>query len=83
MDILGTTSVPGYIAPDRVDPAAPVSQVMPAGFGGTGTGVVWTEVSVAAFNIAFPASMVVCAGMAARLAMLADGTACYPAGGAS
>ena len=69
--ILGTSSILAWTAPDKVDLAAPVSQVMQAGFGSGGAGAWLTGFSVQIFNIAYSASMVVYVGMIVRLPMVA------------
>jgi amino acid transporter len=71
MYILGTLSVLAYVPPAAVDLAAPVSQVMQAGFGVTGLGRALTAIAVYAFNFATIAAMVVYVGMVARLPMVA------------
>jgi amino acid transporter len=79
MYILGTSSVLAWTPADKVDLAAPVSQVMQAGFGVAGLGRILTGVSVQVFNIAYSASMVVYVGMVARLPMVAGWDGLLPA----
>jgi len=71
MYILGTGAVLAYIPPVNVDLAAPVSQVMHAGFGVSSLGTVLTALAVGAFNIGYAAAMVISVGMVARLPMVA------------
>jgi amino acid transporter len=71
MYILGTGSVLAYIPVAKVDLAAPVSQVIQAGFGVSGIGSILTQVAVDGFNLAYLAAMVVYVGMIARLPMVA------------
>ena len=52
MYILGTSAMLAYIAPANIDLAAPVQQVMQAGFGGSGLGRALTVIAVGAFTIA-------------------------------
>ena len=77
--ILGTSTVLAYVAPANVDLAAPVGQVMQAGFGVTGTGRTLAAVSVAAFNIGYLAMFVIVVGMVARLPMVAGWDGLLPA----
>jgi amino acid transporter len=71
MYILGTCSIVAYIVPADVDVAAPVSQVMQAGFGGTGFGRALAAIVVAGFSISLIAAVVVVVGMVSRLPMAA------------
>jgi amino acid transporter len=79
MYILGTSSVLAWIPPAKVDLAAPVSQVMQAGFGVSGLGQTFTGIAVGAFNLAYVASMIVYVGMIARLPMVAGWDGLLPA----
>src|ERR1035438_545076 len=71
MYILGTGALLAYVPPAKVDLAAPVSQMLQAGFGATGLGKTLTAVAVGTFNIGYIAAMVICIGMVARLPMVA------------
>jgi len=71
MYILGTSTVLAYVAPAHVDLAAPVGQVMQAGFGVTGLGRTLAAISLAAFNVGYVAAIVIIMGMVARLPMVA------------
>jgi len=79
MYILGTGAVLAYTSPVKVDLAAPVSQLMQAGFGVAGAGRVLTAIGVCAFNIGHVASMVIGIGMVARLPMVAGWDGLLPA----
>jgi amino acid transporter len=79
MYILGTSTVLAYIAPPNVDLAAPVGQVMQAGFGATGLGRALAAISVEAFNVGFLASFVIVMGMVSRLPMVAGWDGLLPA----
>ncbi len=79
MYILGTGSVLAYIPAAKVDLAAPVSQVIQAGFGVSGVGSILTQVAVDGFNMAYLAAMVVYVGMIARLPMVAGWDGLLPA----
>jgi amino acid transporter len=71
MYILGTSAILAYTAPANVDLAAPVGQIMQAGFGVTGLGRAMAATTVWAFNIGFLAAAVITVGMVARLPMVA------------
>jgi amino acid transporter len=71
MYMIGTSSLLAYIAPADIDLAAPVGQVMQAGFGGKGLGQVLATATVCGFNIGLLAALVVVVGMVARLPMVA------------
>jgi amino acid transporter len=79
MYIFGTGSILAYIAPAKVDLAAPVSQVIEAGFGIAGAGRLLTQIAVTAFNIAYLSAMVVYVGMISRLPMVAGWDGLLPA----
>ncbi len=71
MYILGTASLLAYTSPSDIDLAAPVQQLMHAGFGSGGWATALTWVAVGTFSIAVIASLVVFLGMVARLPMVA------------
>lgn len=79
MYILGTSTVLAYVAPANVDLAAPVGQVMQAGFGNSGLGRTLAAISVEAFNVGYLAAMVIVMGMVARLPMVAGWDGLLPA----
>ncbi len=79
MYILGTSTVLAYIPPAKVDLAAPVGQVMQAGFGAAGLGRTLAAISVAAFNVGYLAAFVMIIGMVARLPMVAGWDGLLPA----
>ncbi len=71
MYILGTSAILMYTSPANVDLAAPVGQLMQAGFGVAGLGRTLAAITVWAFNIGFLAALVVTVGIVARLPMVA------------
>jgi amino acid transporter len=71
MYILGTSALLAYTAPVNIDVAAPVQQVMHAGFGSSGLGVTLTLIAVGTLSIALIAGPVIFIGMVARLPMVA------------
>ena len=71
MYVLGTGALLAYTAPANIDIAAPVQQVMHAGFGSSGLGMALTVIAVGAFTIALVASNIIFIGMVARLPMVA------------
>jgi glutamate:GABA antiporter len=71
MYILGTASLLAYTKPSDIDLAAPVQQLMHAGFGSGGWATALTWVAVGTFTIAVISSLVVFLGMVARLPMVA------------
>ena len=79
MYILGTSTVLAYVAPGNVDLAAPVGQVMQAGFGRRVLARTMAAISVAAFNIGYLAAFVIIMGMVARLPMVAGWDGLLPA----
>jgi amino acid transporter len=79
MYIASTSSILAYIPVTKVDMAAPVSQLMGAGFGLTAVGWAFTAITVTAFCAVLIASVVVGAGMVARLPMAAGWDGLLPA----
>jgi amino acid transporter len=71
MYVLGTAALLAYTPPSGIDLAAPVPQLMRAGFGTSGFGTALAWVAVGTFSIAVIASMVVFLGMVSRLPMVA------------
>jgi amino acid transporter len=71
MYILGTSAVLAYIRSADVDVAAPISQLLQAGFGSAGMGRSMTAIAVLAFNGSLIAALVVVVGMVSRLPMAA------------
>jgi amino acid transporter len=79
MYIASTSSILAYIPVAKVDMAAPVSQLMEAGFGPTALGWAFTAITVGAFCAALIAALVVAVGMVARLPMAAGWDGVLPA----
>ncbi len=79
MYMLGTSAVLAYTPPANVDLAAPVGQLMQAGFGVSGAGQILAAISVWAFNIGFLAAVVIIIGLVARLPMVAGWDGLLPA----
>jgi amino acid transporter len=79
MYIASTSSILAYIPVAKVDMAAPVSQLMGAGFGPTAVGWAFTAITVGAFCVALIAALVVAVGMVARLPMAAGWDGLLPA----
>jgi amino acid transporter len=79
MYIASTSTVLGYIAVAEVDLAAPVSQVIQAGFGPTVLGWAFAAISVGVYCFALIATLIVVVGMVARLPMAAGWDGLLPA----
>jgi amino acid transporter len=79
MYILCTGAVLAYIPPAKVDLAASVPQAIQAGFGFHGWGGALTKLAAMGFSVSYLASMVVYAGMIARLPMVAGWDGLLPA----
>jgi amino acid transporter len=79
MYIASTSSILAYVPVAKVDMAAPVSQLMGAGFGPTAVGGAFTAITVGAFCAALIAALVVVVGMVARLPMAAGWDGLLPA----
>jgi glutamate:GABA antiporter len=71
MYVLGTAALLAYTAPADIDLAAPVQQLMNAGFGRGGWGTALTSIAVGTFSLALIAALIVFLGMIARLPMVA------------
>jgi amino acid transporter len=71
MYIVATSAVLGYVPIAKIDLAAPVSQVMQAGFGHSGIGWAFTVFTVVAFCFSLIAALAVAVGLVARLPMTA------------
>ena len=69
--IISTYALLAYIAPSKVDVAAPLSQALQAGFGYTWMGRALTALAVGAYAVVQVATLVVVVGMVARLPMVA------------
>lgn len=68
--ILGTGALLVYIPPGKIDLAAPLQQVMQAGFGTGGLGTILIEVTVGALFLYQIAGALAMVGMTARLPMV-------------
>jgi amino acid transporter len=79
MYIASTSTVLAYIPVAKVDLAAPVPQVMQAGFGPTAVGWAFSAISVGVYCFALIATLVVVVGMVARLPMAAGWDGLLPA----
>jgi amino acid transporter len=79
MYIASTSTIVGYIPVAKVDMAAPVSQVIQAGFGPTAVGSAFAAIAVIAFCVSLIAALIVVAGMVARLPMAAGWDGLLPA----
>jgi glutamate:GABA antiporter len=79
MYIASTSAVLAYIPVAMVDMAAPVSQVIQAGFGPTAVGEALAAIAVIAFCFTLIAGLVITAGMVARLPMAAGWDGLLPA----
>jgi amino acid transporter len=79
MYIASTTTVLAYIPVANVDLAAPVPQVMQAGFGSTAAGWAFASISVGVYCFALIATLIVVVGMVARLPMAAGWDGLLPA----
>ena len=71
MYILTTCSMIAYIPTDKVDLAAPVSQVMLAGFGGSSAGRATTAIVVGGYSVSLLAALILVVGLVSRLPMAA------------
>ena len=79
MYILGTAGLLAYTTPGNVDVAAPVPQLMNAGFGNSGLGRAFTLLAVLAHTIASTVACIIYIGMVARLPMVAGWDGLLPA----
>jgi amino acid transporter len=79
MYIASTSAVLAYIPVAKVDLAAPVPQVMQAGFGSTVVGWAFAASSVGVYCFALIATLIVVVGMVARLPMAAGWDGLLPA----
>jgi glutamate:GABA antiporter len=79
MYIASTSTVLAYIPVAQVDLAAPVPQVMQAGFGSTVVGWAFAATSVGVYCFALIATLIVVVGMVARLPMAAGWDGLLPA----
>lgn len=79
MYILGTAALLAYTPAAQIDVAAPVPQVVNAGFGSTELGRLWTVIVVGTFTIAAITAQTIYVGMVARLPMVAGWDALLPA----
>jgi amino acid transporter len=79
MYILVTSTVLAHIPIAKVDVAAPVSQVLQAGFGPTTIGRILTAAAVSGFNVMLLATLVILVGIVARLPMVAGWDGILPA----
>ncbi len=70
MYILGTGAMLSYVPPEKVDLAAPMQQLVHAGFGDTGLGGILTTVMVLALLINTLTGAVAMVGLAARFPMV-------------
>jgi amino acid transporter len=68
--ILGTGAMLAYVPPDKVDLAAPLQQLVHAGFGDTGLGGVLTTVAVLALLMNSVTGAIAMVGLAARFPMV-------------
>jgi amino acid transporter len=71
MYVVVTYAISAYIAPANVDLAAPISQVIQAGFGESTLGKISTTIVVAGFNFSQVAILIVILGIVSRLPMAA------------
>jgi amino acid transporter len=79
MYVVVTYSITAYIAPSNVDLAAPISQVIQAGFDGSALGKASTLLAVAGFNFSQVAILIVILGIVSRLPMAAGWDGLLPA----
>ena len=79
MYTLGTSAVLAYNPPAKVDFAAPVPQVLQAGFGSGALGRSLAAAGIGASCAGLLASMVICIGMVSRLPMVAGWDGLLPA----
>jgi amino acid transporter len=79
MYIASTSAILGYVPVAKVDMAAPVSQLIQAGFGPTVVGGAFTAIAVVGFCVALFAALIVTVGMVARLPMAAGWDGLLPA----
>jgi len=68
--ILGTATLLAYVAPGNIDLAAPLPQLMQAGFGNSGLGEFLTTGSICAMTFIWFAGATALLGMAARFPMV-------------
>lgn len=79
MYILATSALLAYVSPGNIDLAAPVSQLLQAGFGGTGEGHAVAAIAVGGFSVILIASLIIIVGMISRLPMVAGWDGLLPA----
>lgn len=79
MYIATTSAILAYIPVAKIDVAAPVSQVIQAGFGPTAIGGAFAAIVVIAFCFALIAALIIAVGMVARLPMAAGWDGLLPA----
>jgi amino acid transporter len=77
--ILGTGAMLAYVPLDKIDLAAPVQQLMQAGFGNAGFGEILTVLTVLAFIINTIAGAVALVGVTARFPMVIGWDGLLPA----
>lgn len=68
--ILGTGALLAYVPPDRVDLAAPLQQLMQAGFGNKGFGEVLTVITIVSLFLSWFAGALALMAMTARFPMV-------------
>jgi glutamate:GABA antiporter len=79
MYIATTSAILAYIPIAKIDVAAPVSQVIQAGFGPTAIGGAFAAIVVIAFCFALITALIIAVGMVARLPMAAGWDGLLPA----
>lgn len=68
--ILGTGAILAYVPPGKIDLAAPLQQVMHAGFGENGWGGILTKIAVLALVLNMVAGAIALVGLASRFPMV-------------
>jgi glutamate:GABA antiporter len=77
--VLGTGAMLAYESPAKMDLAAPVPQIMQAGFGNSGIGGLLTTVTVGALTFSLVCAWVALVGMVARFPMVIGWDGLLPA----
>jgi glutamate:GABA antiporter len=70
MYILGTGALLAYVSPDKADLAAPLQQLIQAGFGNSGLGGILTTTAICATTLTWLAQVVALMAMASRFPMV-------------
>jgi amino acid transporter len=76
--ILGTGAMLAYVPPDKIDLAAPLPQLMQAGFGNSGLGEILTLITVGALTLNTATGAIAMVGMTARFPMVIGWDGIFP-----